>query len=132
MRRPLTQTVSRPTNTTRRATGDTAAVLVRAGDKVLGAIARLSGGDVGDGMSGAFAHRPPFVDYADLFQRLHKANAANESTDEVRAEIEAAGIEVWHSVHDMRLDRPGSISIAGGEVHFRPNDAFVVLRTGGL
>ena len=131
-RRPLTRSASRPANTTRRTMGDTAAVLVRAGDKVLGSIARLSGGDVGDGMSGAFTHRAAFADYADLFQRLQKASAGNEPTDEMRAEIESAGIEVWHSVHDMRLDRPGSISIAGGEVHFRPNDAFVMLRTGGL
>ena len=131
-RRPLTRTASRPTHATRRTTGDTAAVLVRAGDKVLGTIARLSGGDVGDAMSGGFTHRPPFTDYADLFLRLHKASAANEPTDAIRDEIEAAGIEVWHSVHDMRLDRPGSIAIAGGDVHFRPNDAFVMLRTGGL
>lgn len=131
-RRPLSRPPPRPSNTTRRTTGDTAAVLVRAGDKVLGAVARLSGDEVGDRMSGSFTHRPSFVDYADMFQRLQKAIDTNEPTDDTRAEIEAAGIEVWHSVNDMRLDRPQSIGITGGEVHFRPNDAFIMMRTGGL
>ena len=132
MRRPLSRSAARPTNTTRRTTGDTAAVLVRAGDKVLGSVARLAGGDVGDRMSGSFTHRPSFVDYAEMFQRLQTAIETNDPTDDIRAEIEAAGIEVWHSINDMRLDRPQSIEITGGEVHFRPNDAFVMMRTGGL
>lgn len=131
-RRPLSRPPPRPSSTTRRTTGDTAAVLVRAGDTVLGSVARMGGGDVGDQMSGAFTHRPSFVDYVEMFQRLQKAIETNAPTDAIRAEIEAAGVEIWHSVNEMRLDRPHSIVITGGEVHFRPNDAFVMMRTGGL
>jgi hypothetical protein len=127
--RPVRPSVS-PTTVTRRTTGDTAAVLVRAGDKVLGSIARLAG--EGDRMSGLFTHRPAYTDFADKFARLQQAVDAGLPADEIRAEIEGAGVEVWHTVHEMRLDQSLSLVIAGGEAHFRPTDAFLMMRTGGL
>jgi hypothetical protein len=134
MRRPASRPVRPPIGAkpvTRRVSGDSAAVLVRVGDKVLGSVARL-GGDEGVQMTGAFTNRPAFTDYVDLFLRLDRAIAAGAPADDIRAEIAAAGIEVWHTVHEMRLDRPGSLTISGGEVRFHPTDAFVMMRTGGL
>lgn len=118
---------------TRRTSGDSAQILLRAGDKVLGQVSRLAGDD-GAVMAGAFTHRPAFADFVDLFVRLEKATAAGDAAAAAaaRGEVEAAAIEVWHSVHDMRLDQPGSLVIAGGEVRFRPTDAFLMMRTGGL
>jgi hypothetical protein len=118
---------------TRRTTGDTAQVLIRAGDKILGQVARLTG-DMGALMSGTFTHRPAFTDLVDVFQRLERATAAGDTAAAAaaRAEIDAAGVEVWHTVHEMRLDQPGSLVIAAGEVRFRPTDSFLMMRTGGL
>lgn len=138
MRRPLRPT--RPggglpagATVTRRTTGDTAQILVRAGDKVLGQVARLAGDD-GAVMSGAFTHRPAFADFVDLFARLERATSAGDAAtaEAARGEIAALGIEVWHTVHEMRLDQPGSLVIAAGEARFRPTDSFLMMRTGGL
>ena len=134
MRRPASRPVRPPIGAkpvTRRVSGDTAAVLVRTGDKVLGSIARLSG-DEGVLMAGAFTNRPAYTDYVDLFLRLEKAVASGAPADDIRAEIAAAGIEVWHTGHEMRIDRAGTLVIAGGEARFMPTDAFVMMRTGGL
>ena len=83
-------------------------------------------------MSGSFTHRPAFVDFSELFDRLERVLAAGEPADAIRAEIAERGIEVWHATHDMRLDQPGSLSIGGGEIKFRATDAFLTMRTGGL
>ncbi|MFM9938809.1 MAG: hypothetical protein ACKVP7_04855 [Hyphomicrobiaceae bacterium] len=129
MRRPG----SRPVSVTRRSTGDTAQIIVRAGDKELGAITQL-GSDGTDTLSGNFTNRPAFADVAAVFNELAKAVAANDAVtvNERRAEIAKLGIEVWHSVHDMRIDEAGSLAIAGGKASFRPNGAFQMMRTGGI
>lgn len=131
--RPVRTGLQTGTPVTRRTTGDSAQVLVRSGDKVLGAVARLAGDD-GAVMAGAFTHRPAYADYAELFTRLDRATAAGDAAAAAtaRAEIDAARIEVFHTVHEMRLDQPGSLVIAGGEVRFRPTDSFLMMRTGGL
>ena len=138
MRRPLrpTKPAGGPATgapITRRTTGDSAQVLVRASDKVLGSVARLAGDD-GAVMAGPFTHRPAFADFAEVFARLDKATTAGDTdaAQAARAEIDAAAIEVFHTVHEMRLDQPGSLVIAGGEVRFRPTDSFLMMRTGGL
>ncbi len=129
MRRPG----SRPASVIRRTTGDTAQIIVRTGDKELGAITQL-GSDGSDTLSGNFANRPAFADMAAVFNELAKAMAAHDAATAGlrRAEIAALGIEVWHSVHDMRIDEVGSLVIAGGKASFRPNGAFLMMRTGGI
>ena len=49
-----------------------------------------------------------------------------------RARIARAGIGVWHVDHDMRVDQEGSLSITAGRVRFKPTDAYLTMRTGGL
>lgn len=129
MRRPQ----SRPVSVTRRSTGDTAQIVVRAGDKELGAIMQL-GSDGGDTLSGNFVNRPAFADVAVIFNDLARALSANDASaaEAHRADIRAMAIEVWHSVHDMRIDEAGSLTIAAGRASFRPNGAFLMMRTGGL
>lgn len=129
MRRPA----SRPVSVMRRTSGDTAQIVVRVGDKDIGAITQLAS-DSGDTLSGAFVNRPAYADVAAIFNELARAIAASDGVAEQarRAEIASLGIEVWHSVHDMRIDEPGSVVIAGGRASFRPNGAFLMMRTGGL
>lgn len=107
------------------------AVSVRAGDKVLGSVVRLQT-DEGVTMSGGFTHSPAYADFTMLFARLERAIADGQPTDAIYAELEAKEVQVWHSVHEMRIDRPNSIVIAQGQVRFVPNDSFVMMRTGGL
>ena len=129
MRRPA----SRPVSVTKRTTGDTASIVVRAGDKELGSIASLAS-DAGDMLSGNFSNRPAFTDFAEAFRTLadalQPADAFTAAT--ARASLDAASIGVWHSVHDMRIDEPGTLSIAGGRARFRANAAYLMMRTGGL
>jgi hypothetical protein len=108
-------------------------VEIRAGDKVLGQVSRLQ--SVSDAlMTGSFTHRPAYVDVAPQFQGLASALAAGRDDDveEARSRLEAAGVEVWHTSHDMRIDRPRTLVIAEGMASFAPNDAFQMMRTGGL
>ena len=135
MKRPIlpVRSTHRPVSVTRRISGDTAVILLRAGDKDLGAITQL-GSDTGDTLSGNFVNRPAFADLADAF-RVHAQ--AIEGGDPVAivaalATLEPHAIHVWHSVHDMRIDEPGSLVLAAGRVRFRPNAAFLMMRTGGL
>jgi len=129
MRRP----VSRPVSSTRRTTGDTAQIVVRAGGKDIGTIARL-GAEEGDRLGGSFSNRPAFADVAAIFGEHARAVAAGDATAAAAraAEISALGAEVWHSVHDMRIDEPGTLLIGAGRASFRPNGAFLMMRTGGL
>lgn len=129
MRRPA----SRPVNVTKRTSGDTAAILVRAGDKDLGAVSQL-GGDSDDTLSGGFANRPAFADLADVFRSLANALQGNDpaAIAAARITLETQAVHVWHSVHDMRIDEPQTLSIVAGRVRFRPNSAFLMMRTGGL
>lgn len=106
---------------------------VRANDKVLGEVARLQS-ESDQAMSGGFSHRPAYADYAPLFLQLARAlDAGNaEEAAGVRDRLEAQGVEVWHTSHEMRIDRPQSLVIKDGKARFAPNDAFIMMRTGGL
>ncbi len=108
-------------------------VEVRANDKVLGEVARLQS-ETDSAMTGAFSHRPAYADYAPLFLQLARAldSGQGDAAAEVRARLEAQGVEVWHTSHEMRIDRPQSLVIADGKVRFGANDAFLMMRTGGL
>ena len=123
----------RRTVTTLTRVNDAGAFEVRAGERVLGTVSRLSG-EADDMLSGAFAHAPAFADHAGLFAALARAQAACDEADAgvQRAAITRAGIGVWHVDHDMRVDVEGSLVIATGRVRFRPTDAYVTMRTGGL
>lgn len=118
--------------TVRRA-ADAASIEVRAGDKVLGTVARLAS-ESDTLMTGAFTHRPAYADFAADFLGLAAASAAGRGDEraQLHARLEAARIGVWHTTHDMRIDRPATLEIADGKVAFAPNDAFTMLRTGGL
>ncbi len=116
-----------------RKSADGGTIEVRAGDRVLGQVSGLQGEDGGE-MTGGFTHRPAYADFAAEFLGL--ARAANDGrSDEAsatRVALESAHVEIWHTAHDMRIDKPGTISIAEGRVRFAPNDAFLMMRTGGL
>lgn len=112
---------------------DAGIVEVRAGERVLGQVSSL-GGEPGGGMSGTFTHRPAFADLSAEFLKLARAESGGR-TDEaasIRAAVEAAHVEIWHINYDMRIDKPGTIAIGEGRVRFVPNDAFLMMRTGGL
>ncbi len=112
---------------------DGGTIEVRANDKVLGEVARLQS-ESDAAMSGSFSHRPAYADYAPLFLQLARAVEAGQLAEagEVHARLETQGVEVWHNSHEMRIDRPHSLVIAEGKVRFAPNDAFLMMRTGGL
>ena len=129
MRRPA----ARPITVTKRTSGDTAQILVRAGDKDLGTITQM-GSDSDDTLSGNFANRPAFADLADAFHALTGAVQSGDipAVSSARARLEGLSVQVWHSVHEMRIDEPGSLVITAGRARFRPNAAFLMMRTGGL
>lgn len=114
---------------------DAGGISVRCGDTTLGTVTGLSGG-ADSGMTGLFTHTPAYVEHAERFIALARAlGAGGERVAEaaaLRAESERLGIHVYHEVHDMRIDVPGSLEIAAGEVRFQAADAFLMMRTGGL
>jgi hypothetical protein len=112
---------------------DGGVVELRAGDKVLGYVSGLSS-QSDRLMTATFSHHPAYADFAPVFLRLARAIEAGRADEEAdaRSALEAAGVEVWHTSHDMRIDKPGTLSIAEGLIGFAPNDAFVMMRTGGL
>ena len=116
-----------------RKSADGGTIEVRAGDRVLGQVSGLQGED-GGAMTGGFTHRPAYIDFADEFLKLSRAESDGrvDAAAGTRAALEAAHVEIWHTVHDMRIDKPGTIAIAEGRVRFWPNDAFLMMRTGGL
>lgn len=127
MRRPVRRRVSV------KISADGGIVEVRANDKVLGEVARLAA-ESDQLMTGGFSHRPAYADYAPLFLNLARAVAAGRADEaaDLHARLEMQGVEVWHTSHDMRIDRPSSLVIDDGKVRFAPNDAFLMMRTGGL
>ena len=129
MRRPAPRSIS----VTKRSSGDTAAVHVRAGDKELGTISQLGSGS-GDRLAGGFSNTPAFADYAEAFRSHADAlqRQDGEAIAAAQSELEALRVHVWHAVHDMRIDEPGTLSVAGGHAQFRANAAYLMLRTGGL
>ncbi|MGD9803732.1 MAG: hypothetical protein AB7E81_10730 [Hyphomicrobiaceae bacterium] len=129
MRRPRPQRRSASV----RVSADGGIVEVRANDKTLGEVVRLQSQSE-TVMYGSFSHRPAYADYAPLFLQLARAIDAGETEKEanVRARLESQGVEVWHTSHEMRIDRPQSLVIADGKARFAPNDAYLMMRTGGL
>ena len=108
-------------------------VEIRAGERVIGQVSSLQSQSERV-MTGTFAHRPAYADLAPVFLALSRALGLG-NVDEVaalRASLEAAGAQVWHTSHDMRIDRPQTLVITDGGVTFAPNDAFLIMRTGGL
>jgi len=124
---------SRPISVARRVSGDTAHILVRAGETELGMITSLGSGE-DDTLAGVFTHRPAYADHAEAFRALAEAVATGDAAEIARRRdaMERLGIEVWHTAHEMRIDRPGTLTITGGRARFKPNDAFLMMRTGGL
>lgn len=114
---------------------DAGGISVRCGDTTLGTITGLSGG-TDSGMTGLFTHTPAYVEHAERFIALARAAAGGPAlageTEALRTENERLGIHVYHAVHDMRIDVPGSLEITAGEARFRAADAFLMMRTGGL
>ena len=127
MARTATRTVKRR--------AEMATIELRAGETTLGALRGVAG-TVGDSatMSGQFTHAPAYADFTDRFLALATAlrdsDAPRAATE--RADLEAAGVHVYHAQHEMRIDRPATVQIVGGEVRFTPNDAYLMMRTGGL
>jgi hypothetical protein len=112
-----------------------AAIELRCGETTLGALRGVAG-TVGDSatMTGQFTHAPAYVDFSERFLALATAlrdgdalRAAAEQSD-----LENAGVHVYHAQHEMRIDRPATVQVVGGEVRFTPNDAYLMMRTGGL
>ena len=127
MRRPTRRRVSV------KVSADGGTVELRANDKVLGEIARLET-HTDQLMSGAFSHSPAYADYGPLFLQLARAREAGDTVAaaSLRERLEQQGVEVWHNSYEMRIDRPLSLEVGDGKVHFAPNDAFLMMRTGGL
>lgn len=115
--------------------GEAAPIELRAGETTLGSLRNVSGA-AGDSatMSGLFTHAPAYADYTERFLAIASALKAGDAAGvaAIQGEIEAAGVHVYHPQHDMRIDRPASVQVIGGEVRFSPNDAYLMMRTGGL
>jgi hypothetical protein len=115
--------------------GEAAPIELRAGETTLGTLRNVSGatGDAAT-MSGTFTHAPAYADFTERFLAIASALKAGDAAagDALQAEIEAAGVHVYHLQHDMRIDQPRSVQVIGGEVRFSPNDAYLMMRTGGL
>ena len=115
--------------------GEAAPVELRAGETTLGSMRNVSG-TAGDSatMTGIFAHAPAYADYTERFLAIVSALKTGDaaSAAAIQGEIEAAGVHVYHLQHEMRIDRPASVQVMGGEVRFSPNDAYLMMRTGGL
>ena len=113
---------------------EAAPIELRVGETTLGALRNVAG-TTGDSatMSGLFTHAPAYADFTERFLALGSALKTGDAAAAVlQSEIEAAGVHVYHLQHDMRIDRPASVQIVGGEVRFTPNDAYLMMRTGGL
>lgn len=93
-------------------------ISVRCGTDVIGAVTRLEGND--EQMRGHFTHGPHYDTHAHLLAGPDKAAR------------EQAGLHVFSAVHDMRIDEEETLVVDGDEVRFKPDAAFIVLRSGGL
>jgi hypothetical protein len=129
----MARTASRSVTIKKR--GEAAPIELRAGETTLGALRNVSGA-TGDSatMSGLFTHAPAYGDYTERFLAIASALKTGDTARAaaIQGEIEAAGVHVYHLQHDMRIDRPASVQVIGGEVRFSPNDAYLMMRTGGL
>jgi glucose/arabinose dehydrogenase len=129
----MARTATRTVTVKRRA--EMATIELRAGETTLGSLRGVAG-TVGDSatMSGQFTHAPAYADFTERFLALATAmrdgDAARAAAE--RATLESAGVHVYHAQHEMRIDRPASVHMVGGEICFTPNDAYLMMRTGGL
>lgn len=129
----MARTATRSVTIRKRA--EAATIELRCGETVLGALRNVAGATGGGAtMSGAFTHAPAHADFAERFLALSSALKTGDTTAAaaIQAEIEAAGVHVYHTQHDMRIDRPGTAQVLDGEVRFAPSDAYLMMRTGGL
>ena len=114
---------------------ETATSELRCGDTVLGGLRSVSA-STGDSttMAGQFTHAPAFADHSERFLALATAIKAGDTATvaAIQADIEASGVHIYHAQHEMRIDRPASVQVIGGEVRFAPSDAYLMMRTGGL
>jgi hypothetical protein len=85
-------------------------------------------------MTGQFTHAPAYADFTERFLALATALRDSDASRAAaeRSAIEAAGVHVYHVQHEMRIDRPATVQMISGEVRFTPNDAYLMMRTGGL
>jgi hypothetical protein len=129
----MARTGTRTVTVKRRA--EMATIELRCGDTTLGTLRGVAG-TVGDSatMTGQFTHAPAYVDYTERFLALATALREGDLARAVaaQADLEAAGVHVYHAQHEMRIDRPSTVQVVGGEVRFTPNDAYLMMRTGGL
>jgi hypothetical protein len=115
--------------------GEAAPIELRAGETTLGSLRTVSGVTGShETMSGIFTHAPAYADFTERFLAIASALKAGDAAaaTTIQDEIEAAGVHVYHLQHEMRIDRPASVQVIGGEVRFSPNDAYLMMRTGGL
>ena len=114
---------------------ETAPIELRCGETALGTLRSVTG-TTGDGatMAGQFTHAPAFTEFAEKFMTLTTALRENDAATAagVQTDLETAGLHIYHTQHDMRIDRPASLRVVAGEVQFAPNDAYLMMRTGGL
>lgn len=114
---------------------ETATIELRCGNSVLGGLRNVTAASGESAtMVGQFTHSPAFADHSDRFLALATALRTGDTAAvaTLQAEIEAAGVHVYHAQHEMRIDRPGSVQVIGGEVSFSPSDGYLMMRTGGL
>lgn len=129
----MARTASRTVTIKRHA--EAATIELRCGETVLGAMRNVAGATGGGAtMSGAFTHAPAYVDFTERFLALSSALKSGDAAAaaRVQADLETAGVHVYHTQHDMRIDRPRSVQILDGDVRFAPSDSYLMMRTGGL
>lgn len=129
----MARSATRSVTVKRRA--EMAAIELRAGETTLGTLRGVAG-TVGDSatMSGQFTHAPAYADFTERFLALATALRDGDASRAAaeRSALEASGVHVFHVHHEMRIDRPASVQMVAGEVRFTPNDAYLMMRTGGL
>lgn len=129
----MARSATRSVTVKRRA--ETATIELRAGETTLGTL-RAVAGTVGDSatMSGQFTHAPAYADFTERFLALATALRDGDASlaASERAALESANVHLYHVQHEMRIDRPGTVQMIAGEVRFTPNDAYLMMRTGGL
>ena len=129
----MARSATRSVTVKRRA--EMAAIELRAGETTLGSLRGVAG-TVGDSatMTGQFTHAPAYADFTERFLALATALRDGDASRAAaeRSALEASGVHVFHVQHEMRIDRPASVQMVAGEVRFTPNDAYLMMRTGGL
>lgn len=112
---------------------DLAGISLRRGDDILGHVGRI-GDDTAEWLAGNFTHTPAFSEQAELFRALEAAHEAGDTAaaEALAKQIESLDIHIHHGGHDMRIDDPGTVTVAKGRVRFRASPAFQTLRNGGL